>query len=281
MGGVVGGVLCLAAMITIVAVLLVIVAVVKFRGRQDNTEDTPPTDRINHNTLTEDTPSTDRINHNTLTEGTPSTDGINHNTLTEDTSPTDRINLNTLTEGMPSTDKINHNTLIEDTPSTDGINHNTLTEDTPSTDGINHITLTEDTPPTDEINLNTLTEGTPSTHTVKSSQAEQQGDLRANVMYSVKTWETVKWREITFKVLSVKRDSELEEFVVVEHQLNFKRGCAYYEFTHEEENINENQEVMLFDRVSSHGIMYLIVCEHDRQDSCNCELHYEHMIRLI
>lgn len=47
-----------------------------------------------------------------------------------------------------------------------------------------------------------------------------------------------------FKILRVHKDCELKEFVE-SNDLVFKRGCAFYEFTHEVENISANQKIVL------------------------------------
>lgn len=50
-----------------------------------------------------------------------------------------------------------------------------------------------------------------------------------------------------FEMLSVREDCELREFIK-SHRHHFVRGCAFYEFTHEVERINENQEIVLIRR---------------------------------
>ena len=53
-----------------------------------------------------------------------------------------------------------------------------------------------------------------------------------------------------FEVQQVDRDCELKEFIE-DNKLEFRRGCTFYEFIHEIENISNKQEVVLKDKVST------------------------------
>lgn len=52
-----------------------------------------------------------------------------------------------------------------------------------------------------------------------------------------------------FIVLDVTNDCELKEFVEKKN-LSFKRGCCFYQFTHDVEKIRDNQEVVLMNKVT-------------------------------
>ena len=47
----------------------------------------------------------------------------------------------------------------------------------------------------------------------------------------------------------ITEDCELRTFIESK-RLTYKRGCAFYEFSHESEDISENREVLLRDIVS-------------------------------
>ena len=53
-----------------------------------------------------------------------------------------------------------------------------------------------------------------------------------------------------FEILKVEEDCELREFVETKCGLVFKRGCAFFEFTHEIEDIPETKEVVLMKKVT-------------------------------
>ena len=50
----------------------------------------------------------------------------------------------------------------------------------------------------------------------------------------------------------VSHNSELRDFVENELKLEFKRGCAFYEFVHDFEDISEEKDVILKDKVSNY-----------------------------
>jgi hypothetical protein len=51
-----------------------------------------------------------------------------------------------------------------------------------------------------------------------------------------------------FIVLDVNNDCELKEFVEKKN-LAFKRGCCFYQFTHDVEKIGDSQEIVLMNEV--------------------------------
>lgn len=53
-----------------------------------------------------------------------------------------------------------------------------------------------------------------------------------------------------FTSLRVDNDCELKEFVEKKNGLAFKRGCCFYQFTHDVEKIRDNQEVVLMNKVN-------------------------------
>ena len=52
-----------------------------------------------------------------------------------------------------------------------------------------------------------------------------------------------------FEILKVEEDCELREFVETKCGRIFKRRCAFFEFTHEVEDIPETKEVVLMKKV--------------------------------
>ena len=52
-----------------------------------------------------------------------------------------------------------------------------------------------------------------------------------------------------FEQYEVKKDFQLREFVEAELRLEFRRGSAFYEFTHEVENISEDKELIFREKV--------------------------------
>ena len=48
----------------------------------------------------------------------------------------------------------------------------------------------------------------------------------------------------------VSHDCELRDFVESEVKLEFKRGCAFYEFVHDFEDISEDKQLIYKDKVS-------------------------------
>lgn len=52
------------------------------------------------------------------------------------------------------------------------------------------------------------------------------------------------------KVYTVSRNCELREYVKNDLKLEFKRGCAFYEFQHDFESISKDQEVLFLQKVS-------------------------------
>ena len=72
-----------------------------------------------------------------------------------------------------------------------------------------------------------------------------------------------------FEVLKVEEDCELREFIESKCGLVFKRGCVFFEFTHEIEDISESKEVVLMKKVTLISIFlkytvvdYLYYIEH-------------------
>ena len=61
-----------------------------------------------------------------------------------------------------------------------------------------------------------------------------------------------------YSVYPIKSDCELREFLK-EKQLEFKRGCAFYEFLHEYERISEDQVIILKKEVSDLKTSYKIM----------------------
>ena len=56
-----------------------------------------------------------------------------------------------------------------------------------------------------------------------------------------------------FTVLEVDNDCELKEFVE-KKDLTFKRGCCFYQFTHDVEKIGDDQEIVLRNKVILHNV---------------------------
>ena len=54
-----------------------------------------------------------------------------------------------------------------------------------------------------------------------------------------------------FKQLQVFKACSLIELIEDKYHLEFRPGCAFYEFTHKHEDIGPNKEVILMDKVSS------------------------------
>lgn len=53
-----------------------------------------------------------------------------------------------------------------------------------------------------------------------------------------------------FQKLKVKQECQLNDLVENEYGLTYERGCAFYEFSHESEDINNDKEVILMHKVS-------------------------------
>ena len=64
-----------------------------------------------------------------------------------------------------------------------------------------------------------------------------------------------------FEVLKVEEDCELREFVEIKCGRVFKRGCAFFEFTHEIEDIPETKEVVLMKKVTLISIIIIIMSQ--------------------
>ena len=54
-----------------------------------------------------------------------------------------------------------------------------------------------------------------------------------------------------FKVYTVSRNCELREYIKNDLKLEFRRGCAFYEFKHDFESISKDQEVLFLQKVSN------------------------------
>ena len=85
--------------------------------------------------------------------------------------------------------------------------------------------------------------------TVGSDECKKKNGLSDVAMTNIDEMELQLLPNGRFSVYPVNIDCELREFLE-EQQLEFKRGCAFYEFVHDFERISEDQEIILMEEVS-------------------------------
>ena len=69
-------------------------------------------------------------------------------------------------------------------------------------------------------------------------------------------------RSKNFRLIKVKNDCELRDFIEKEYKHPFRRGCVFFEFTHEIENISEWNEVIFMKKVSIYDILISLCIYH-------------------
>ena len=52
-----------------------------------------------------------------------------------------------------------------------------------------------------------------------------------------------------FQKLNVKKESQLDELIEDEYHLPYVRGCAFYEFSHDTEDVSKEKEVIVMSKV--------------------------------
>ena len=52
-----------------------------------------------------------------------------------------------------------------------------------------------------------------------------------------------------YETINITEDSSLRKFIEEKHHKNYDRGCAYYELTDKEEDIDSGKEVILMNNV--------------------------------
>ena len=145
------------------------------------------------------------------------------------------------TELYPSTEKF----TLEKPPvnETSDINNNVSTEVQPTLDEKAKV----------ELEKLTVTVNGPSGDIHKHDETMFRKDARSTCYNerSLTEGQEVECNGVKFRVLHAKNNCELKEFVTSNSHLTFKRGCTYYEFTHEKETISGKQQIILFNKVST------------------------------